>query len=70
VVDLGLLIDLVQGSIFPEKPDAFIDSHYVLGVSLGGHGAWQLLFADERVRTGVSIIGCPDYMCKSAPVSE
>ncbi|KLU83820.1 hypothetical protein MAPG_02870 [Magnaporthiopsis poae ATCC 64411] len=62
VVDAGLLIDLVQGSLFPEKPDAFIDSHYVLGVSLGGHGAWQLLFADERVRTGVSIIGCPDYM--------
>jgi hypothetical protein len=64
VVDTGLLIDLAQASLFPDKPDGFIDSHYVLGVSLGGHSTWQLMFADERVTTGVSIIGCPDYIRK------
>ncbi|TLS26398.1 hypothetical protein PpBr36_04584 [Pyricularia pennisetigena] len=65
VVDTGLLIDLIQGNIFPEKPDGYVDAHYVLGVSLGGHSTWQLLFADERVTAGVVIIGCPDYMYRA-----
>ncbi|KAI6264737.1 hypothetical protein MCOR28_000276 [Pyricularia oryzae] len=62
VVDTRLLIDVIQGNLFPEKPDGYVDAHYVLGVSLGGHSTWQLLFADERVTAGVVIIGCPDYM--------
>jgi dienelactone hydrolase len=33
-----------------------------MGVSLGGHAAWQVLFNDPRVTAGVVIIGCPDYM--------
>jgi hypothetical protein len=41
-----------------------IDQHLVLGVSLGGHSAWQTLFADPRVTAGVCIIGCPDYICE------
>ncbi|EPE05652.1 hypothetical protein F503_08183 [Ophiostoma piceae UAMH 11346] len=39
-----------------------VTQHLQLGVSLGGHSGWQLLFADERVTAGVLIIGCPDYM--------
>ncbi|KAH9906975.1 hypothetical protein F4778DRAFT_606081 [Xylariomycetidae sp. FL2044] len=39
-----------------------IDQHIVLGVSLGGHSAWQTLFAEPRVTAGVLVIGCPDYM--------
>ncbi|RYP89870.1 hypothetical protein DL770_004022 [Monosporascus sp. CRB-9-2] len=39
-----------------------IDQHLVLGVSLGGHSAWELLFAEPRVTAGIMVIGCPDYM--------
>lgn len=38
-----------------------VTQHLVLGVSLGGHSGWQLLFGDDRVTAGVLIIGCPDY---------
>ena len=33
----------------------------VLGVSLGGHAAWQCVLHDARITTAVSVIGCPDY---------
>lgn len=36
----------------------------VLGISLGGHAAWQIFFSEPRVTTVVVIIGCPDYMRK------
>lgn len=36
--------------------------HIVLGVSLGGHAAWQCLLAEPRISAGVVIIGCPDYV--------
>lgn len=62
VVDTGLLIDLVQGNLYPDKSAGYVDAHYSLGISLGGHSSWQLLFADERVTAGAIIIGCPDYM--------
>ena len=35
--------------------------HIVLGVSLGGHSAWQCLFHDARVTAAIIVIGCPDY---------
>lgn len=64
-VDTSLLIDHI-GSYILHGPDApTIDQHLVLGVSLGGHAAWQVLFSDPRVTAGVVIIGCPDYMRKS-----
>ena len=34
----------------------------VLGVSLGGHAAWQCVLHDPRVTTAIVIIGCPDYV--------
>lgn len=55
--------DAVGGYLFHDEQRE-IDHHLALGVSLGGHSVWQLLFADPRVRAGVPIIGCPDFMCK------
>lgn len=34
----------------------------VLGVSLGGHAAWQCVMHDARISTAIVIIGCPDYV--------
>lgn len=69
VADTRLLIDALPGYVLldscPSQP-AF-DQHLCLGVSLGGHSTWQTLFADPRVTAGVSIIGCPDFQCRSAP---
>ncbi|KAI1820183.1 Alpha/Beta hydrolase protein [Xylaria intraflava] len=71
VSDTIHLLDMLEGHLF-ELPDGVkasswgksrhIDSNLVLGVSLGGHSAWQLLFAEPRVTAGVVVIGCPDYM--------
>ncbi|KAI1274558.1 hypothetical protein F5Y07DRAFT_401246 [Xylaria sp. FL0933] len=71
VMDTVHLIDVLEGYLFgagggpgaaPGGESRHIDSHLVLGVSLGGHSAWQLLFTDPRVTAGVIVIGCPDYM--------
>ncbi|KAI1163043.1 Alpha/Beta hydrolase protein [Nemania serpens] len=71
VVDTMHLLDVLEGYIFgagggpgasPAGTDRQIDSHVVLGVSMGGHSAWQLLFAEPRVTAGVAVIGCPDFM--------
>ena len=37
-------------------------SHLVLGVSLGGHAAWQCALLESRITTAVIVIGCPDYV--------
>lgn len=66
VVDTRLLIDALPGYLFLEsdtRPE--FDQQICLGVSLGGHSTWQTLFTDPRVTAGVSIIGCPDFQCKS-----
>ncbi|KAJ3554705.1 hypothetical protein NPX13_g10543 [Xylaria arbuscula] len=71
VTDTIHLIDVLEGYLFgagggpgaaPGGEDRRIDSNLVLGVSLGGHSAWQLLFNEPRVTAGVIVIGCPDYM--------
>ncbi|GAP84595.2 putative N -aminopropylagmatine ureohydrolase [Rosellinia necatrix] len=71
VADTVHLLDVLEGYLFgagggpgasPAGATRRIDSNLVLGVSLGGHSAWQLLFAEPRVTAGVIVIGCPDYM--------
>ncbi|KAM0285616.1 hypothetical protein ACHAQH_001322 [Verticillium albo-atrum] len=69
VSDTRGLIDLVDGYLGHELGsmkdgdwDAEIDQHLLLGVSLGGHSAWQALFDEPRIRAAVVIIGCPDFM--------
>ncbi|RKF81230.1 putative alpha beta hydrolase fold-containing protein [Golovinomyces cichoracearum] len=60
-VDTSLLIDHLGSYIFQEPDSPKINHHLILGVSLGGHSAWQVLLDDSRVHSGVIIIGCPDY---------
>jgi len=36
--------------------------HICGGVSLGGHATWHVLVSDPRVKAGIVIIGCPDYV--------
>ncbi|KAI3535162.1 hypothetical protein CABS01_12137 [Colletotrichum abscissum] len=70
VADTKGLLDVVEGYVKMELGQRDgkaaegwgIDQHLVLGVSLGGHSAWQTMFREERVEAGVVIIGCPDYM--------
>ncbi|PMD44344.1 hypothetical protein L207DRAFT_542135 [Hyaloscypha variabilis F] len=61
-LDTSLLIDHLGSFIFlgPDAPS--IDQHLVLGISLGGHAAWQVFFNEPRVTATIVIIGCPDYM--------
>ncbi|KAI9647817.1 hypothetical protein NHQ30_004205 [Ciborinia camelliae] len=61
-MDTSLLIDHLPSYIFNTKDAPLIEQHLVLGISLGGHSAWQVLFSDPRITAGVVIIGCPDYM--------
>ncbi|KAK1978482.1 hypothetical protein LZ30DRAFT_728757 [Colletotrichum cereale] len=62
------LIDVVEGYLKLELARRGadegwkMDQHLVLGVSLGGHSAWQTMFREDRVSAGVVVIGCPDYM--------
>jgi len=62
VVDTSLLIDHIGSYILLDENDPSIDQHLALGVSLGGHAAWQCLFGEPRITAAVVIIGCPDYM--------
>lgn len=62
--DTSLLIDHLGSYVFHGVDEPIVDQHLVLGISLGGHAAWQVLFNDERVSAAVVIIGCPDYMRK------
>ncbi|KAI0012621.1 hypothetical protein F4779DRAFT_15788 [Xylariaceae sp. FL0662B] len=71
VVDTTHLLDALEGYLFgaghgpgglPDGLRRRIDQNIVLGVSLGGHSAWQLLFAEPRVTAGVVVVGCPDFM--------
>ncbi|KAK3946049.1 hypothetical protein QBC46DRAFT_370692 [Diplogelasinospora grovesii] len=57
------LLDAVGGYLFHDSErDIVLDQHLALGVSLGGHSVWQLMFAEPRVTAGVVIVGCPDYI--------
>ncbi|KAK3308949.1 uncharacterized protein B0T15DRAFT_123852 [Chaetomium strumarium] len=64
VADQRVLLDLVEGYLLHDDTEGkrTIDQHLALGVSLGGHSVWQLMFAEPRVTAGVVVIGCPDYM--------
>ncbi|GAB1314052.1 hypothetical protein MFIFM68171_04262 [Madurella fahalii] len=65
VADQMVLIDLVEGYLFHDYDGGVkrtVDQHLALGVSLGGHSVWQLMFAEPRVEAGAVIIGCPDFM--------
>lgn len=54
-------MDYLPSFVFP-KSERRVSDHLVLGVSLGGHAAWSCILHEPRVRAGVVIIGCPDYV--------
>ncbi|KAK3114881.1 hypothetical protein LTR53_006339 [Teratosphaeriaceae sp. CCFEE 6253] len=55
--DLSLLIGQL-----PQYLPSKIAEHICGGVSLGGHATWQLLVTEPRIRAGLVVIGCPDYI--------
>lgn len=56
-IDLSALITQV-----PQYMPFKFSEHLCAGVSLGGHATWQILLSDPRVKGGIVIIGCPDYV--------
>ncbi|KAL8687166.1 MAG: hypothetical protein Q9218_006586 [Villophora microphyllina] len=60
-MDTSLLITYLSSYVFSSS-NRQIDTNIVLGVSLGGHAAWQCLFHDPRISDAVIVIGCPDYL--------
>ena len=63
-MDTSLLMDHIGSYAFPALGGPSIDQHFVMGISLGGHAAWQVFFHEQRVSAAVVIIGCPDFMRK------
>lgn len=55
--DLSLLITQLPNYL-PFK----INDHICGGVSLGGHATWVILMMEPRIKAGMVIIGCPDYV--------
>ena len=55
--DLSLLITQVEHYL-PFK----INDHICGGLSLGGHATWVVLMKEPRVRAGMVVVGCPDYV--------
>ncbi|KAI4287684.1 MAG: hypothetical protein L6R35_003058 [Caloplaca aegaea] len=58
--DTSLLMTYLSSYIFPSSDRAIV-TNVVLGVSLGGHAAWQCLVHDMRISAAIIVIGCPDY---------
>ncbi|KAF5382126.1 hypothetical protein D9615_004190 [Tricholomella constricta] len=59
--DVSLLVDFLPSFLYPNNESHNIVEWGVAGISLGGHATWITLANDKRVRTGIPIIGCPDY---------
>ncbi|RMZ84336.1 hypothetical protein DV738_g549, partial [Chaetothyriales sp. CBS 135597] len=65
--DTSQLIDYLPGYVFPRgdgdhsDPRRITGPHIALGISLGGHAAWQCVLHDPRVSAAIVTIGCPDY---------
>ncbi|KAG5723862.1 hypothetical protein E4T56_gene9837 [Termitomyces sp. T112] len=59
--DVSLLIDFLPSFLYPDNEAHPIAEWAVAGISLGGHATWITLATDDRVTTGVPIIGCPDF---------
>ncbi|KAG9255722.1 Alpha/Beta hydrolase protein [Emericellopsis atlantica] len=55
--DMSALMDVVGGYLTRD-----IGGHVVLGWSLGGHAAWEAWIGEPRVKAGVVVVGCPDFM--------
>jgi len=59
--DVSFLIDFLPSYLHPEK-EKTVSQWLVAGISLGGHSTWVSLRTEPRIRLGVPIIGCADYL--------
>ncbi|RPD65172.1 alpha/beta-hydrolase [Lentinus tigrinus ALCF2SS1-7] len=59
--DVSYLIDFLPSYMFPNG-ERHISQWICAGKSLGGHSTWIVLRNDPRVKLGIPIIGCPDYL--------
>ena len=60
-MDNSVLLDHLPTYVCPGNSYTISDN-IILGVSLGGHSAWQCIFYEKRFRAAVIVIGCPDYI--------
>ncbi|RPD54297.1 hypothetical protein L226DRAFT_616977 [Lentinus tigrinus ALCF2SS1-7] len=67
--DVTSLIDFLPWYLFPNE-EREIKEWIVSGISLGGHSTWIALKNDPRVKVGIPIIGCPDYLALIVPRAE
>ncbi|KAN0120901.1 Alpha/Beta hydrolase fold [Russula decolorans] len=61
VKDLSFLIDILPAYLFPND-ERTIGEWVLAGFSLGGHATWLALRHEPRIRIGIPICGCPDYL--------
>jgi len=59
--DVSYLIDFLPTYLFPHGTHSEIE-WLIAGVSLGGHVTWLVLRHEPRVKVGIPIIGCADYL--------
>ncbi|KAH9941352.1 Alpha/Beta hydrolase protein [Amylocystis lapponica] len=59
--DISFLIDFLPSYLYPSG-ERTIAQYAVAGISLGGHSTWFTLQHEPRVKIGIPIIGCPDYL--------
>ncbi|KZT02542.1 alpha/beta-hydrolase [Laetiporus sulphureus 93-53] len=67
--DVSFLIDFLPSYLYPSGERA-VAQWLVGGISLGGHATWYTLRNEPRVKTGIPIIGCPDYIKLMAERAE
>ena len=60
-LDTSLLITHLPAYAFPTSSHTVVDN-IVLGISLGGHSAWQCILHESRISSAIVVVGCPDYM--------
>jgi len=58
--DVSFLIDFLPAYLYPLEERTI--TWGVAGISLGGHSTWLSLCSDPRVKIGIPIIGCPDFL--------
>ncbi|KAH9999206.1 Alpha/Beta hydrolase protein [Russula compacta] len=61
VKDVSFLIDVLPAYMFPND-ERTIGEWVLAGFSLGGHATWLGLRHEPRIRIGIPICGCPDYL--------
>ncbi|KAI0293807.1 Alpha/Beta hydrolase protein [Russula brevipes] len=61
VKDISFLIDFLPAYLFPND-ERTIGEWVLAGFSLGAHVTWLGLRHEPRIRIGIPISGCPDYL--------